>query len=70
MTFANDLLLLAEASMEQLRTIQDVLELFKRAYGRCVSEAKTIIYFSRNVNERSWANIQRINPYWVTNDLV
>lgn len=48
--FADDLILLAEASVAQIRIIRGVLERFCLASGQKVSLEKSKIFFSRNVS--------------------
>lgn len=47
--FADDLLLLAEASCAQASVINSILETYCSNLGARVSKAKTRVYFSRNV---------------------
>ncbi len=49
--FADDILLFAEASLDQLRVIMDIMNRFCLVSGQKVSVAKTSIYFSRNGSE-------------------
>ena len=49
--FADDLLLLAEASSEQAQVINEVLDNFCVSSGKKVSREKTQIFFSRNVQK-------------------
>jgi hypothetical protein len=49
--FADDLLLFAEASIEQAHGIMHFLDLFCQASGQKINNQKTEIYFSKNVNQ-------------------
>ncbi|KAE8719829.1 hypothetical protein F3Y22_tig00109925pilonHSYRG00012 [Hibiscus syriacus] len=48
--FADDLVLLAEASIEQCDVIQGILELFCKSSGQKINMQKTTIYYSKNVD--------------------
>lgn len=48
--FADDLVLFAEASQEQITTIAQCLDRFSKASGQKVSLSKSQIYFSKNVD--------------------
>lgn len=50
LAFADDVLLFAEASVEQILLIKHILDLFCRASGQKVSKEKTQIFFSQNVD--------------------
>ena len=50
LAFADDLILFAEANMEQASLINRVLQAFCESSGQKVSNDKTRVYFSRNVN--------------------
>lgn len=47
--FADDLILLAEASLEQVSVVKDCLEMFCKASGQRVNASKTRVFFSHNV---------------------
>lgn len=49
--FANDLLLFARASVEQIRLIKQCLEEFGVAFGQQVNYAKSRIFFSSSVDD-------------------
>ena len=55
--FADDLLLFAEATEDQIITIMDCLNLFCSASGQKISLQKSNIFFSRGVEERTATNI-------------
>lgn len=55
--FADDLVLFAEASQEQINIIKTCLEKFSRASGQRINLKKSQIFFSKNVNT---AEAQRI----------
>ncbi|CAN1171967.1 hypothetical protein LINPERHAP2_LOCUS29895 [Linum perenne] len=48
--FADDLIILGEASTKQASSIQDCLEEFSRVSGQVVSREKSKSYFSKNVS--------------------
>ncbi|KAE8676059.1 hypothetical protein F3Y22_tig00111634pilonHSYRG00065 [Hibiscus syriacus] len=48
--FANELVLLAEASIEQCDVIRGILELFCKSSGQKINMQKTTIYYSKNVD--------------------
>nr|KYP56524.1 Putative ribonuclease H protein At1g65750 family [Cajanus cajan] len=52
LAFADDLLLFAEASVDQVEIIQTCLDLFCSSSGQKVSQDKTRIHFSKNVSWR------------------
>lgn len=49
--FADDILLIGEASVEQVVEIKHVLDLFCSASGQKISYPKSSVYFSKNVPE-------------------
>jgi len=49
LAFADDLLLFAEASLEQINYINIIMDFFCRSSGQKVSKEKTRIFFSKNV---------------------
>lgn len=76
--FADDILLFAEATVEQAMVIQDCLERFSMASGQKISVAKSRVYFSSNVGveaksaictalkmEATWAFILECPPWRV-----
>lgn len=67
--FADNLLLLAEASVEQACVISSVLDSFCYSSGSKVNNSKTLIYFSKNVGESEANVISRLLGYSVTKDL-
>ena len=67
--FADDLLLYAEASLEQLSVIQGALHTFCEAAGQKVNPSKTMLYFSRNVPGDVRLEIQRAAGFKASNDL-
>ena len=48
--FADDLLFFAKADQDNCHAIKEVLEVFYKKFGQTVSEAKSRVYFSPNVN--------------------
>lgn len=67
--FANDLLLLAEATCNQAKTINEILENFCSISGGKVNKEKTQILFSRNVKQATAKNIAKECGFSVTNNL-
>lgn len=67
--FANDLLLLAEATCNQAKTINEILENFRSISGGKVNKEKTQIFFSRNVKQATAKNIAKECGFSVTNNL-
>ena len=67
--FADDLLLLAEASSEQAFLINLVLEEFCLSYSAKVNKSKTQVYFSKNVSGVVAGRLGRELGYTVTEDL-
>lgn len=59
MMFADDLVLFAEANMDNINTIMDVLQVFGDMSGHRISEEKTEIFFSPNVRIRERREICR-----------
>jgi len=66
--FADDVVLLGEASKEQAHTIKNCLQEFCEASGQKVSMAKSSIYFSPNTNEVVMAEIYNILRFQQTDD--
>lgn len=67
--FANDLLLLAEATCNQAKTINEILENFCSISGGKVNKEKTQMFFSRNVKQATAKNIAKECGFSVTNNL-
>lgn len=67
--FADDMLLFAEASVDQMNKIHQCLDEFCAASGQRVSVAKTKIFFSKNVSSALAENISRNSGFMVTKDL-
>ncbi|XVE57878.1 hypothetical protein DITRI_Ditri04bG0125700 [Diplodiscus trichospermus] len=57
MFFTDDLMLFCEVSEDQVGVVIRVLDNFCRRSGEKVSKAKTVVYFSSNVNNRDRRNI-------------
>lgn len=69
LAFADDVLLFAEAGVEQILLMKKILDLFCRASGQKVSEEKSRIFFSSNVNSNLKLQICDCSGFQVTNDL-
>lgn len=69
LAFANDLILFAEASLEQARIIQMILHNFCTSSGQKVSNDKTRIYFSKNVGWNVRSEISNELDFNMTEDL-
>lgn len=67
--FADDLLLLAEASCEQAKILTSVLDTYCDSSGPRVSKAKTQTFFSNNVKSDETKMIGNILGFSITNDL-
>lgn len=57
LAFADDLLLFAEASLEQVQVMQTILDLFCSSSGQKVSKEKSRMYFSKNVGWHTKQNL-------------
>lgn len=68
LSFADDLLLLAEATCEKARTGNTILENFCQSSGDKVNKEKTQIFFSKNVEPSTAKNISTTNGFSVTNN--
>lgn len=66
--FAYDILLFAEASVDQIREISTVLKRFCDA-GQTVNRAKTIIYFSKDVKPEDQNQVTNIGGFKVTSNV-
>lgn len=67
--FADNILLLAEASSEQAYIINSVLEEFYLSSSTKVNKSKTQVYFSKNVSVAVASRLGRELGYTVTKDL-
>ena len=67
--FADDIILFAEASIEQATVIQNCLNKFCQSSGMVVNAAKTRIFFSKNIHHNRSSEISSILGFSVTNDL-
>lgn len=67
--FANDLILFAEASLEQVRIIQSCLEAFCKASGEKVNNDKTNMYVSRKVHSNVVMELSREAGFTLVLDL-
>lgn len=67
--FADDILLLSEASVGQLHTMMGCLDAFCKASGQKISIEKSKIYVSRNVNRGLRERLHEISGFVVTDDL-
>ncbi|MCH83533.1 putative ribonuclease H protein, partial [Trifolium medium] len=66
--FADDLLLFGEASERQMRSIMDTLNTFCNMSGQEVSQEKTSILFSKNVERGLRVKLLQISGFKETND--
>lgn len=64
-----DLLLFAEPSVKQVQVIRETVNTLSAASRLRLSEAKTIMWFLKNVDADNRSHIQRCSPCSVTNDL-
>ncbi|PNX73125.1 ribonuclease H [Trifolium pratense] len=67
--FANDLLLFAEASIEQAHCILNCLDIFCKASGQKINSQKTEIYFSKNVDKQLMEDILKHTGYTQVNNI-
>lgn len=67
--FADDLLLLAEASCDQANVIISVMDAFCNSSGAKVNKSKTHVFFSKNVTVADANNISCILLVSITNNL-
>lgn len=67
--FADDIILFAEANMEQARVIILILNSFCASSGQKVSQDKTKNFFSKNVGWESRVNISNEMDFHMTGDL-
>lgn len=67
--FANDLVLIAEASHSQVNLIRNILDDFCRASGQKVNLSKSLVYFFNNVNEDLAASLSHSLGITCTKDL-
>jgi hypothetical protein len=67
--FADDLLLFAEASIEQAHCIMHCLDLFCQASGQKINSQKTEIYFSKNVDQQLREDIVHHTGYKQVNNM-
>ncbi|GMI65822.1 hypothetical protein like AT3G24255 [Hibiscus trionum] len=67
--FADDLVLFAEASMEQMLTIKATLDLFCECSGHKVSVSKTTIYFSKNCDVEERVALANCGGFELVDDL-
>ncbi|XP_061339245.1 uncharacterized protein LOC133285942 [Gastrolobium bilobum] len=61
--FADDVILFAEASMDQLESIAHCLEKFSLMSGQCVSVEKSCIFFSKNVAQETIDSITAVSGF-------
>ncbi|XP_061362932.1 uncharacterized protein LOC133306628 [Gastrolobium bilobum] len=67
--FADDLIICAEASIEQAHVINQVLKVFTKASGQKVSSEKTRVFFSKNVHVSRSSEISESLGVGITADL-
>ncbi|KAH9781703.1 reverse transcriptase domain-containing protein [Citrus sinensis] len=67
--FADDLLLLTEAIVEQARVISAVLADFYFCSNAKVNTSKTLLYFSKNMGARDMSSISNLLSFSVTSNL-
>lgn len=69
LAFADDLILFAEATMEQASLIKETLKLFCESSGQRVSQDKTRVFFSKNVHWDQRGDISNELGFQSTDDL-
>ncbi|WCJ39802.1 RNA-directed DNA polymerase (reverse transcriptase) [Euphorbia peplus] len=67
--FADDLILFAEASLDQISIIKSVLDTFCACSGQRTNLAKSSIYFSKNVDSELAKNLSAISGIPITDNL-
>ena len=68
LSFADGMLLFAEATMEQMDTILECLNYFCAILGQKVSAAKTKLYFSEGVSPTLAKSISHHSGFSITTD--
>lgn len=69
LAFADDVILFAEASEEQILLIKNTLNLFCRCSGQKISDSKSRIFFSNNVSGNTRNLFTQASGFQVTNNL-
>lgn len=69
LAFVDDVLLFVEAREDQILLIKQILNLFYRCSGQKISEEKTRIFFSKNVDCHVRNHIGQVSGFQITNDL-
>ena len=69
MCFADDLVLFAKASMDQVVLLENVFRAFCDSSGQKISKHKSVVFFSRNVNQDKINALGNGMGMVVTNDL-
>ena len=67
--FADDLILFAKATREQVRIIKGVLELFCKISGQKINQNKSCIFFSKNVSNSCQHELSSLMGFQLTNNL-
>ena len=67
--FADDLILFAKASISQAKIMTKCLQIFCQSSGQKVSQEKTRVYFSRNINHMRAKEINKKLGFKPTSDL-
>lgn len=67
--FADDLLLFAEANLDQIEVIKAVVGRFCEASGQKVNNSKTTIYFSKNVSHDEKHQIAGVGGFRTTSNI-
>lgn len=69
LAFADDVILFAEASEDQVLLIKNTFDLFCRCSGQKISDSRSGIFFSKNVSGHTRNQIIQASGFQVTNDL-
>ena len=69
MFFTDDLVLFAKAFMDQVVLLDNMFRVFCDSSGQKISKQKSIVFFSRNVNQDRITTIGNDTGMVVTNDL-
>ena len=67
--FANDLVLFGKASLEQVKVIKGILDIFCKSSGQKINFAKSCVCFSKNVHGTKRQEISDALGIWLTSDL-
>ena len=67
--FADDLVLFAKATPKNCEVVKEVLDMFCKALGQTISDAKSRVFFSPNIDQDSKAALSSTLGFQATNCL-